>query len=514
MSNFSLSLRQSASRHPENTAVVDGPTRLTYARLDVRVDALAHGRRATGIGLSSTVAVVSRNRAEFLELYYAVMRVGAVFLPVNFRLSAVEIAYQLERAHVEVFFVGEESVELARMAVRHVPAAVQCVALGCFSPPLGWAAYDDFFSDAGHVDDVPREVGDVQRIMFTSGTTSAPKAAMATHGQVWLGSLVKATEFQFTKRDVNLVNGPLYHAGALDHFAATHLMVGGCVVVTSGFDPASVLSSLRQYGVTNTWLSPTMARAMVGVEGWEDVEVADLRLLLLSGEKSPEHLFRRIQDAWPGVGVHDCYGLTESSFATCVPADQARRKLGSVGRATLGTQVRVVADGGVPLRTGGTGEIQLSGLCVFPGYFEDETATREAFTDGWLRTGDLGYLDEEGFLFVVDRVKDMIRSGGENIASSEIEKVLYEVPGVVEAAVVSAPDERWGEVPVAFVVVDPGIALSAETVLAHARERLGKFKVPKHVHFVDALPRTPSGKVMKRVLRDSLAWDQEEVATS
>ncbi|WP_113701166.1 AMP-binding protein [Nonomuraea lactucae] len=504
MTNFSLCLRQSAARHPERVAIVDGADTLTYARFDESVDALARGLGNHGVGPASVVAVVSQNSGEFLQLYFAAMRVGAIFLPLNHRLSGVEVAYQLDLAQVDVLFVGEGSVELADAAIAAAAIRPRGLPLGRYASPSTWPDYDELLVETGHVPDVPRALGDPQRIMFTSGTTSHPKAALTTHGQIWMGALARATEFHFTERDVNLVNGPLYHASALDHFASTHFVVGGSVVVTRGFDPRNVLALLEQRAVTNTWLSPTMVRMVSEVPGWERVDVSALRVLLVGGERMPEHLLERLEAAWPQTGIHDCYGLTESSFATYADMGRAIGKRGSVGRSTIGTRVRVVSESGTPVRNGETGEVQISGLCVFPGYLADEAATAHALTDGWLRTGDLGRLDDDGYLFLVDRVKDMIRSGGENIASPEVERVLFEFPGVLDAAVVGVPDERWGEVPVAFVVADSVHGLSTEALIAHASERLGKFKVPKAVHFVKELPRTASGKVMKRVLRDTV----------
>jgi acyl-CoA synthetase (AMP-forming)/AMP-acid ligase II len=297
----------------------------------------------------------------------------------------------------------------------------------------------------------------------------------------------------------------------LDLTTTTLLAAGATVIIHRAFDAATVVDELEQSRVTTVWLAPAMVNAIMALPDVEERDLSSVRVIINGGEKMPIPLIERIQRTFPSAWFADAYGLTETvSGDTFLDRDSIVTKLGSVGRPCLHLEVDVWDEAGRSVAAGERGEIVLRGPKVFKGYWRDDAATEKAFAGGWFHTGDIGVRDEDGYLFIVDRLKDMIVSGGENIAGSEVERVLYEHAAVLEAAVVGRPDSRWGEVPVAFVVLRSGQSVGPDELIAHCGERLARFKVPKDVTFLDALPRNPSGKVLKRELRVSEVESESE----
>jgi acyl-CoA synthetase (AMP-forming)/AMP-acid ligase II len=347
---------------------------------------------------------------------------------------------------------------------------------------------------------------DIHRLTYTSGTTGRPKGVMITHANLAWKNYAHITEFGFTADDVGLACGPLYHVGALDLVTTSMIAVGATTVIHRAFDAEHVVDEIERSGVTLVWTAPAMMRAILDVPGGEKRDLSSVRVIIAGGEKMPIPFIERLRNTFPSAWFADAYGLTETvSGDTFLDRASTMSKLGSVGRPCQGLELDIWDDEGASLPPGEQGEIVLRGPKVFAGYWRDQAATDAAFKGGWFHTGDIGVRDDDGYLYIVDRLKDMIVSGGENIASSEVERVLYEHDAVVEVAVIGRPDDRWGEVPVAFVVLRADASVTSEELIEHCRGQLAKFKVPKEVVFVDALPRNPSGKVLKRELRsDSL----------
>jgi acyl-CoA synthetase (AMP-forming)/AMP-acid ligase II len=342
----------------------------------------------------------------------------------------------------------------------------------------------------------------IHRLMYTSGTTGRPKGVMITHANLAWKNLAHIIEFGFTGADLGLACGPLYHVGALDLTTTSLIAAGATVIIHRSFDAAAVVEELERSQVSTVWLAPAMVNAIMALPDVGGHDLSSVRLIINGGEKMPIPLIERIQRTFPSAWFADAYGLTETvSGDTFLDRDSIITKLGSVGRPCLYLELEIWDERGGSVPPGTSGEIVMRGPKVFPGYWRDLEATAAAFAGGWFHTGDIGVRDEDGYLFIVDRLKDMIVSGGENIASSEVERVLYEHASVLEAAVVGRPDDRWGETPVAFVVVRDGAEVTAEELVEHCRARLARYKVPREVTFLDALPRNPSGKVLKRELR-------------
>ena len=492
-----------AARRPDQVVLVHGARRVTNRELADRVTALASGLHAAGIRPGDVVALLMYNHIEFLETVFAASRLGAVFLPLNYRLAGQEWRFILDHAKAAVLITEGEFRERADEIASELPQLRLRVLLDG-PAPAGWVAFPDLVRHREHGPPrVEATQNGLQRLMYTSGTTSRPKGVRLTHGNVAWKNLGLIVELGLTAADVVVVCGPLYHVGGLDLPALPTLHVGGTLVLLRVFDPVTVLEAIAAERATVVWLAPAMMNAVLQVPGLDGYDTSSVRLIIGGGEKMPEPVVRRILGAFPGAWFADAYGLTETvSGDTFLDREHSLSKIGSVGRPVAHVELRIVDEDGVTLPAGELGEIALRGPKVFGGYWRDEEATARAIRDGWFHTGDIGRLDDDGFLYVEDRIKDMVISGGENIATPEVERVLYEHHAVLEAAVVGTPHERWGQVPRAVVVLRPGESAGAEELRDFCRARLARFKVPVVIDFVDALPRTPSGKVLKRELRD------------
>lgn len=505
MHNFSSILDHHLAQRPDAVAVTQEDRRLTVRTLHDRVNRLAAGLTELGIGRGDVVGLLLHNRPEFLELVYAVNRVGAVFLPLNYRLSEDEWAYILDHSRARAVVTEPEFLRAADRIAERPTGPERLILVDGPAPSDRWTGYEALLvrHRGARVEPVDVEPDDLQRLMYTSGTTSRPKGVRITYGNLHAKNVAQIVQFGLTAADITLVAGPLYHVGGLDMPALAVLYAGGGVVLQRRFDAAGVLRAVEEHRVTNAWLAPVMVNAVLEVPDRESYDTTSMRFIVGGGEKTPEPVLRRIMSAFPNAWFADAYGLTETvSGDTFLDREHALSKLGSVGRPVPHTRVRIVDDTDREVPAGEPGEITLRGPKVFAGYWRDEKATAAALRDGWFHTGDIGHLDEDGFLYIDDRKKDMIVSGGENIATPEVERVLYEHPAVLEAAVVGLAHPRWGEVPRAFVVFRPGASAGADELRDFCRERLAGFKVPARFDLVGELPRTPSGKVLKRTLRD------------
>jgi fatty-acyl-CoA synthase len=492
-------LAHHATRTPDKAlAIFEGET-VTYGQMAERSAALAGGLRDQGVGPGDVVGLLSYNCPEVLETVFAANHLGAIAMPINWRLAAAEVRYLLEHSGARALVGDTALVELADDATKGLELLRASVA---DPAPDGWTALATLRAGGSAGPHVPADGDDVHRLMYTSGTTGRPKGVMLTHANLAWKNLAHLVELGFHADDLGLACGPLYHVGALDLTTTTLLAAGATVVIHRQFDAAAVVDELERSRVTTVWLAPAMVNAIMALPDVEQRDLTSVRVIINGGEKMPVPLIERIQRTFPSAWFADAYGLTETvSGDTFLDRDSIVTKLGSVGRPCLHLELDVWDEAGEPVGPGERGEIVLRGPKVFTGYWRDPEATATAFAGGWFHTGDIGVRDEDGYLWIVDRLKDMIVSGGENIAGSEVERVLYEHAAVREVAVVARPDERWGEVPVAFVVLRDGTSASADELIEHCRAQLAKFKVPTDVTFLDALPRNPSGKVLKRDLR-------------
>lgn len=487
-------MRHHALRSPDRAALCYAGSTVSYGELWRRIGTLAAALRARGVLPGDRVALLMKNSAAFIEIALAVSHTGAVLVPINFRLAPAEVDYIL-RDSGAVLLLCDEELECWDAAVpRRViltPEAQGNASL------LANGEGDDSMA--------PVREGDLMRIMYTSGTTDHPKGVMHSYGNFHAKCADQIVELGLSPETRLLMAGPLYHVGAFDLPGIAVLWTGGMLAVQRDFDADMALDLIAGQRLTAAWTAPVMAGALIAAQQQSPRDVSCLEWTIGGGERTPEARIRAFSQAFPNARYIDAYGLTETCGGdTLMERGREIAKIGSVGRALPHVDIEIRDEEGRSLPPGAEGEVCLRGAKVTSGYWNAPEKTAASFWGDWLRTGDAGYLDDEGFLFLTDRMKDMIVSGGENIASSEVERVIQELPQVQDCAVIGAPDEKWGERPLAVVVLHPGEAIDGEAVRAHCRTRLAGFKVPDRVTFAASLPRGASGKVLKRELRAHL----------
>lgn len=490
-----------AGRRGRQVAIIEleAGRRLSYQDLDERVERLAAHLVSRGIGRGERVALLGMNGASTFELQFACGRIGAVMLPLNWRLTVPELAYIVGDAapklliHDACFRTQAE----ALAAERLVPARLE------IDPDRADSDYEKALAGARpEVARVALSHDDISTIMYTSGTTGHPKGAIITHGMTFWNLVNLGIPARINPDTVQLVVLPLFHTGGLNCYANPVLHAGGTIAIQRTFDPGQALRHIGDpaLGITHFFGVPAPYQFMMQHPFFAETDFSRLAIAGVGG--APCAL--TILEGWAAKGVPliQGYGMTETSPAsTMLDAADAVRKVGSAGKPMLHTEVRIVDEAGQDVARGAVGELWTRGPNITPGYWNKPEATKAAFVDGWLKTGDAARCDEEGYIYIVDRWKDMYISGGENVYPAEVENVLYELPQVAEAAVIGVPDARWGEAGRAILVLRPGESLTAEAVIAYCAPRLARFKIPASVEFVAALPRNATGKVLKRELR-------------
>ena len=504
--NLTLPLHKALSLWPEQEGVGGGGKRFTYREFGLRVHSLAAALAREGLARGDVVAILAPNVTEYLEVYHACAISGVILNSVNFRLSPREISAILEDSGAKLLFVHPDFSAKAAESTANTPLGRQTVVLG--------EDYEALAAGCRHLPFSPPELNaeDPAHLYYTSGTTGKPKGVVLTHGNVATHALGTIAELKLTDGDVWAHAAPLFHlADAWAAFAIT--WAGGRHVLLDHFDPAGLLELFEQERITITNLIPTMLNLMVNDPTATGRDYGSLRLLLSGGAPIAPRTVARIIETF-GCDYVQTYGMTETSpYLTLSLVKNHQKGLchekllaikSRTGRPFISVELKVVREDGSEVEADDTevGEIIVKGPTVTPGYWKNPEATAEAIRGGWLHTGDLAVIDGEGYVNIVDRKKDMIITGGENVYSTEVEYVLYEHPGVLECAVIGTPDEKWGEAVTACVVLKPGVAAPAESELASfVKERLAHYKAPKIVRFLDALPRTGSGKIYKKGLR-------------
>ncbi|GAC1699361.1 MAG: long-chain fatty acid--CoA ligase [Candidatus Limnocylindrales bacterium] len=482
-----------AALTPDREALVDGMERATYRDLATRAEAAARLLWELGVRPGDRVATLTGNRGEFVELLYAVARVGALLVPLNWRLAHPELEYQLGDAGAMVLFTEAQHTQAAgRLEVN------ERIVFGD-----DYAARRDSARAAPPTESEAR-FSDPFLILYTAGTTGRAKGAVLTHANVFWNVVNMTVATGLSEADTTVTILPMFHSGGIGLFTVPSLTVGGRVVIQRSFDAAGLRQLIVSERAAVVLAVPAIWLAMAELPDFTAQACPSLRYLCSGGAPLPTPLIDRLAER--GFVVLQGYGLTETApGGTLIPPPDWRRKAGTVGKPMLFVQMRAVADDGAPVPIGTIGEVQFRGPNVFAGYWRRPEATAEVFTpDGWFRTGDLGVFDDEDFLTLVDRKKDMVITGGENVYSAEVEDVLFAHPAVAEAAIVGVPDERWGERVVAVVVQRSGSTVTPDDLIAFCRERLAKYKSPREVVFIDVLPRNAAGKVLKRQLREQV----------
>lgn len=484
-------LRQRARVSPERLALLCGEERWTFAELERRVAGVASRLAAAGVGAGDRLALLAENGAGFVHMVHTVPRLEAVLVPLNVHLTVPELLRQVEDCEPALLVHDEANREKAA-ALSAARRGLRCLPLTDLAAEASRAS-----APGGDTEDLI-DLSAVHTIVYTSGTSGAPKGAMLTFGNHWWNALASVLNLGLREDDCWLACLPLFHVGGLAILFRS-VIYGIPVVLHESFDAAAVNRAIDEEGVTIVSLVPTMLTRLLEERGGRPLP-AHLRCLLVGGGPLATSLLEECgRRRWP---VAPTYGLTEaaSQVATLAPEDAAR-KLGSAGKPLFPTQVRIGGEGGKEAPPGVPGEILVRGPTVTPGYFRRPRDSAEALRGGWLHTGDIGYLDADGYLYVLDRRDDLIVSGGENVYPAEVEEVLRAHPDVADAAVVGVPDDSWGQMVVAAVVLREPARTSEEALLAFCRERLAPYKVPKELRFVTALPRNAAGKLLRWELR-------------
>jgi fatty-acyl-CoA synthase len=507
-------LRRTAKRTPNKTAIVCGAVRWTYAEYDAICNRLANGLRAHGVAAGDRVAILSRNSHAFAALRFALARLGAVLVPINFMLNADEVAYILGHAGAKKLCVGPDMLALGEAAALKDTAVNQLLWLPgedpAEPPQRAAGALPMVAFDALLVDDEQAPIiapgtlsgSTLAQIIYTSGTESLPKGAMLSHEAVIWQYVSCLVEGEIDENDVMLHALPLYHCAQLDVFLSPGVYVGTTNIITGKPTSDNILSLLERHRINSFFAPPSIWIALLRSPQFDKTNLGALAKGYYGAAIMPVAVLEEIGQRLPKIRLWNFYGQTEiAPLATVLKPEDQLRKAGSAGRAVLNVETRVVDENMQQVKVGEIGEIVHRSPQLLRGYFNDPERSAAAFAGDWFHSGDLATIDDEGYITVVDRKKDMVKSGGENVASREVEEMIYKLPGVSEVAVIGLPHPYWIEAVTAVVVVKAGQILDEGAVIAHCRAQMANFKVPKRVVFVDALPKNPSGKLLKRELR-------------
>ena len=498
-------LHRTARRLPTRLAIACGAIRWTYAEFDALVDRLASGVAKLGVAQGDKVAVLARNSHGFAALRFALARRGAVLVPINFMLKADEVAYILRHAGAKVLATDSGLAALAREAAALDTQVGQFIWLPSEDPsePVpGMRTFDELAACTEPMPDVTLGSFDLAQIVYTSGTESTPKGAMLTHDAVLWQYVSCVINAEIAEDDRALHALPLYHCAQLDVFFGPAIYIGSSNVITSKPVPDNLLALIEKHQITSFFAPPTVWIALLRSPLFDPAKLQSLVKGYYGASIMPVEVLKELAARLPGVRLWNLYGQTEiAPLATMLGPEDQLRKPGSCGRAVLNVETRVVNDAMNNVAVGEVGEIVHRSPHLMLGYFNDPERTRAAFEGDWFHSGDLATIDDEGYITVVDRKKDMIKTGGENVASREVEEMIYRLGGVSEVAVIGLPDAKWVEAVTAVIVVKAGQTLTEYEVITHCNTHMASFKAPKRVVFADSLPKNPSGKLLKRELR-------------
>ncbi|CAG2156475.1 long-chain-fatty-acid--CoA ligase [Cupriavidus numazuensis] len=505
--HLTLSLQRAAQLTPARTATVFQGRLRTYGEMADRVARLAAGLRAQGMAPGDRVAMLSLNSDRYLEYFMGTWWGGGVVNPVNIRWSVPEMVYSLDDCDTRILIVDDHHLPLVdaiRAASRSVAVVIHA---GEREAPAGMLSFEALIASSEPVEDAGRGGGDLASVMYTGGTTGFPKGVMQTHMNLWSSGMQRLAEAPPVRDAAVLHATPFFHVAGLGR-AIVQWLAGESHAIIPSFDAADVLRAIRDDGVAEIQLVPTMIQATLAHPDFAITDFSRVRRLTYGASPISIALLEEVITRLPGVELSHSYGLTEAcpSVSSNPPANhgEAGRRSGlyrSVGRGGPAVLVKIVDEAGNEVSRGTVGEIIVRGPNIMAGYWNKPEETAKALRNGWLHTGDGGYMDEQGYLFIVDRIKDMIVSGGENVYSAEVENVIARHPAVAACAVIGVPHDKWGEAVHAVVVVRAGMALGAEEVRRYCRKFIAGYKVPKTVEFREALPLSGAGKVLKRELR-------------
>jgi fatty-acyl-CoA synthase len=500
-------IRQWSAIKPNAIAIISNEVPCSYRELERRINKLSHALTGLGVRKGHRVAVLLHNCQQYIEVFFSLSKLGAILVPLNWRLAVPEMEFILRDSGSRVMiFEGEfaDSVKALQPLVG-LESCIHCSPHGEDDSVPEWAyAYESLLAPMSDGEPELEEVAgdsDPHIIMYTSGTTGIPKGAVLSHRKTFFNVLNSDMFFELSTRDRMIITRPMFHSGGLIVESAPVLYKGGTIIVKKRFRPTEILETAQKYRVTILELPATVYQFILHECNIDQYDLSSIRCCFTGGERVPVHLLHSLAEK--GLVVSQIYGLTEASTLFWLPIEEAREKMGSVGHPIFHGQVRIVDEQGKTVKQGENGEIIVNGPIVMSGYWGRQDLTDEVIKGGWLYTGDIARMDEDGFVYIMDRKKDMYISGGENVYPAEIEKLLLSHPLIADAAVVGVPDDKWGEVGKVFVVLRNNQRLTADEIRAFLKDKLAKYKMPKHIEFTGALPKTASDKIRKYLLKNN-----------
>jgi fatty-acyl-CoA synthase len=496
-------IKKWSNLQPQKYALFFEDQPFTYQKLNHRINQLCHFLLEMGVKKGDRIAVLLHNCNQYLEIFFGLSKIGAILVPLNWRLAGPELEFILKDSGSSLL-VFEPEFEEGVASIRSHLSIPDGNYLTVGQPYLDWTTdYEKAIS--GRPKGEPLINGsagdeDPHILMYTSGTTGTPKGAVLSQRKTLFNALNADIFYNLTSRDVMIIPRPLFHSGGLLVESAPVLYKGGTLILRKRFRPNEILETIQKYRVTLLELSATVFQFILQDCDLGEYDLSSVRCFFTGGERIPMAMLKEYHRR--GILISQIFGQTESSTITFLPAEQAIDKIGSVGLPVFHVEVRIVDKKGQEVKPGEVGEIVVKGPTLMSGYWNRPDLTAETIRNGWLHTGDLAKTDEEGYIYIVDREKDMYVSGGENVYPAEIEKIFFSHPKILDAGVVGVSDDKWGEVGKAYLVLKPGETMSEEEALQFLRGKVAKFKIPKYVKFVKELPKTASGKIKKFILKE------------
>jgi long-chain acyl-CoA synthetase len=516
MISLPLTLTRAAQTNPNGIATICKDRQHTWTELKDRVARLAAGLQQQGLAEGGSVAMLALNSDRYYEFMFAAPRAGGVFVPLTTRLAVPEIVYWLTDSETEVLFIDDAFLPMLDAIKADVPKLKCCIYTGDGETPEGLVNHEDLIANNAAVDASPRCETDLVGLFYTGGTTGRSKGVMLSHRNILANSMQSLTVMHFDADDVYLHAAPMFHIA--DGFLAVAMALLGITnVFIPGFEPQATLDAMKEHKVTRVLLVPTMINMLINFPAAQDYDFSRLKSVLYGASPMPEAVIKQAMELMPTTGFTQAYGQTEAAPVLtlltpayhCLEGPKAG-KLKAAGQPVPGVTLAILDHNDQPVPNGTVGEVCARGMNVMLGYKGMEEATTSTLANGWLHTGDGGYLDDDGFLFIVDRVKDMIVSGGENVYSVEVENAIYKHQAVAECAVIGIPSEQWGEQVHAIVRLKDGESLDEAGLMAHCKALIAGFKCPRSVEFkADPLPVSGAGKILKKDLRAPY-WDGQD----
>ncbi|MFC4024037.1 class I adenylate-forming enzyme family protein [Oceanobacillus longus] len=503
--DIGLSLSRNARRIPEKTAIIFGEETYSYKQFNNKVNKLAHGLLEQGVEKGDKIAFMMKNSAEFMIVYYAIMKVGAIAVPVNFRLTMNEVSYILDNCDASVVFFDGDYASLIQEATAenekiNLKVAVDGNVLN------GQLAYEEILTGIIENPDIVVDESDDAEILYTSGTTGYPKGALFDHHRVLHVVFNTAMNMKINPGDNLLHVAPMFHSAQLNLFVVSGTYLGCTQVIHQNFEPAKVLEAIEKHKISIFFSVPTMYNFLLQVPNKEEFDLSSVTRCGYGAAPMPIAVLEKTIELFGTEQFYNMCGQTEGGPGAGIflLPEEHKEKMGAGGKASLNTEVRVVDDHGKDVVPGQVGEFIIQSEMVMKMYYNDPEETANTLRDGWLYTGDLATIDEDGYITLVDRKKDMIISGGENVYSTEVEQVLYKYPKLLECAVIGLPDETWGEKVVAVIVLKKGETVDHEDLKAYCKKNLAGYKVPVEFIEEEEIPRNASGKVLKYRMREAI----------